>query len=232
MIWITGDKHGDFDEVEAFCRQHATTRDDLLIILGDTGINYYDDARATVLRQHLAQLPITLFCIHGNHEARPEQTEGYQLRPAFGGQVYCHPKYPNQLFPVDGALYQIGSQRVLVIGGAYSIDKYFRLLNRWRWFADEQPSEAIKARTEEALAAANWQVDAVFSHTCPTSCVPRHKLPPLNAPIETVDTSTEQWLETLRQRLTFKAWYAGHFHVDCELNGLTFLFHNFSLFDA
>ncbi len=232
MIYLTGDKHGEFEEVEFFCRERQTTRDDVLVVLGDAGINYFEDARATVLRQHLAQMPITFFCVHGNHEARPEKTKGYVLKEAFGGQVYVHPKFPNQLFPVDGAIYTIGTQKVLVIGGAYSVDKYFRLLNRWRWFADEQPSDEIKARTEAALEAAGWQVDAVFSHTCPQSCIPRLKLPPLGAGMETVDSSTEEWLETIAQRLTFKHWYAGHFHVDRDIGKFSFLYHQFSVFDA
>ena len=172
MIWVTGDKHGDFTEVDDFCRRERTRREDTLIVLGDAGINYFPDARATALKQHLAQLPITLFCVHGNHEARPETLRAYRTRPAFGGEAYADPRYPNQLFPVDGALYDIGGLRTLVVGGAYSVDKFDRLLNHWAWFEDEQPSPAIRARAEAALRAAGWRVDAVLSHTCPESVMP------------------------------------------------------------
>lgn len=233
MIWITGDKHGDFAEVEAFCREWQTRRSDVLILLGDTGINYYRDARAIALKQHLAQLPITLFCVHGNHEARPESLPNYILRDAFGGQVYVDPRYPNQLFPVDGALYTLGVQRVFVIGGAYSVDKYARLLRHWAWFDDEQPSEAIKARAEAALDATGWAVDAVLSHTCPLSRLPFDKAPPLAEGMPPPpDLSTEEWLERLRQRLTYDRWYAGHFHLDRALGDTTFLYHDFLVFDA
>ncbi|MBQ9693946.1 MAG: metallophosphatase family protein [Kiritimatiellae bacterium] len=231
MIWITGDKHGEFDSVEAFCRKWNTRREDVLIILGDAGINYFSDDRATEIKAFLATLPITLFCVHGNHEARPESVPGYQLQAAFGGQVYVDPHYPNQLFPVDGALYQIGSQKTLVIGGAYSVDKYFRLAHRWAWFDDEQPSDAIKARTEAALESVNWCVDTVLSHTCPKSQIPLEKVPPLNPEIP-IDTSTEEWLETLRQRITCSRWYAGHFHIDYWRDQMTFLFEQFNVFDA
>ena len=40
MIWLTGDTHGHFDRVEEFCREHHTTTDDILIILGDSGFNF------------------------------------------------------------------------------------------------------------------------------------------------------------------------------------------------
>jgi 3-oxoacid CoA-transferase subunit A len=232
MIWITGDKHCDFSSVEAFCKKWKTSRDDTLIILGDAGINYYTDERATQLKEFLATLPITLFCIHGNHEARPESVPGYELTDCFGGQVYVDPRYPNQRFAVDGTIYQIGSQKTLVIGGAYSVDKYLRLARRWAWFADEQPSEAIKARTEAALEAAGWQVDAVLSHTCPKSQIPIEKVPPLADYYLPIDESTEQWLETLRQRLRFCRWYAGHFHIDYLRDNVTFLFDTFTVFDS
>ncbi|MCI6590567.1 MAG: metallophosphoesterase [Lentisphaeraceae bacterium] len=231
MIWITGDKHGDFTEVEAFCREWQTQLSDVLIILGDAGINYFQDARALALKQHLAQLPITLFCVHGNHEARPETVAGYELQPGFGGQVYVDPRFPNQVFPVDGELYTLGRQRVLVIGGAYSVDKFYRLLNHWAWFEDEQPSAEIRARAEAAAARANWQVDAVLSHTCPLSQVPREKLPPLGSQVE-LDQSTEKWLETLREKLTFGHWFAGHYHIDYAVENFTFLFHQFLVFDV
>ena len=232
MIWITGDKHCEFDSVEAFCNKWNTSREDTLIILGDAGINYYTDERATQVKEYLATLPITLFCIHGNHEARPETVKGYELTNAFGGQVYVDPRYPNQLFPVDGAIYQLGSQKTLVIGGAYSIDKFIRLQRRWAWFDDEQPSEAIKARTEAALEAVDWQVDTVLSHTCPKSQIPTEKVPPLADCFLPIDESTEEWLETLRQRLRFCRWYAGHFHVDYLRDNFTFLFDNFTIFDT
>ena len=41
MIYITGDKHADFREVLYFCYVNKTTLDDILIVLGDAGINYH-----------------------------------------------------------------------------------------------------------------------------------------------------------------------------------------------
>ncbi|MEG1480321.1 MAG: metallophosphoesterase [Kiritimatiellia bacterium] len=231
MIWITGDKHGDFEEVDAFCYKQKTCVTDTLILLGDAGINYYTDARGNALRQHLAQLPITFFCIHGNHEARPDTLPKMQLQPAFGGHVYVDARYPNQLYPVDGALYTIGTQKVLVIGGAYSIDKFYRLRHHWEWFEDEQPSSAIKTRTEMALKTVGWKVDCVLSHTCPRHALPLGEIPALDLDLP-IDYTTEDWLETLRQQLSYKKWYCGHFHIDFTLEEMTFLYHQILLFDT
>ena len=102
MIYITGDKHGDFSEVYAFCCKNKTTRDDLMIVLGDAGINYYANEQDIYLKNSLLQYPMTFFCIHGNHEERPENIEGYKTKIFHGGLVYYEEEYPHILFAKDG----------------------------------------------------------------------------------------------------------------------------------
>ena len=40
MIYITGDTHGDFRRIFDFCMRFETSVDDIMIILGDAGINF------------------------------------------------------------------------------------------------------------------------------------------------------------------------------------------------
>lgn len=40
-FYLTGDTHRNFDRIELFYKQNNTTVDDVMIILGDAGINYY-----------------------------------------------------------------------------------------------------------------------------------------------------------------------------------------------
>ena len=40
MTILTGDTHRDFKRIDEFCQKFDLTEDDLLIILGDVGINY------------------------------------------------------------------------------------------------------------------------------------------------------------------------------------------------
>ena len=70
-FFITGDTHGNFDRIERFCNRFKTTKEDILCILGDAGINYYLGKRDWDLKKRIRAFPITLFCIHGNHEERP-----------------------------------------------------------------------------------------------------------------------------------------------------------------
>ena len=64
MVVLTGDTHGDFGRIGDYCEENQTTTDDVMIILGDAGINYYLDERDDLLKEQLTCLPITLFCIH------------------------------------------------------------------------------------------------------------------------------------------------------------------------
>ena len=70
-----------------------------------------------------AKLPITLFCIHGNHEERPHLISTYIEKIWHGGLVYYEEEYPNILFAADGEIYDFNRNKAIVIGGAYSIDE-------------------------------------------------------------------------------------------------------------
>lgn len=98
--------------------------------MGDTGINYYEDYRDVQRKKLLASLPITLFCIHGNHEARPECTSLYQTKSWHGETVFIEDAYSNILFAKDGEVSDFDGTKAIVIGGAYSVDKFYRIERR------------------------------------------------------------------------------------------------------
>jgi len=223
MISITGDTHGDFRRVAYFCDTLGTSPHDILIILGDAGINYYEDYRDTNLKVQLADLPITLFCIHGNHEARPEGTGRYEEELWHGGKVFVERKYPNVLFAKDGEVFNLDGTKAIVIGGAYSVDKYYRLERGWKWWNNEQPDEKTRAYVERQLVSMDNQIEVVISHTCPLKYEP---IEVFLAGIDqsTVDKSTETWLDTIEERIQYRKWYCGHYHTEKQIDRLEFLF--------
>ena len=172
MIYITGDKHGDYRDVLDFCYKNKNSKDDIMIILGDAGINYYLDDRDYILKNSLLQLPITLFCIHGNHEERPENIDSYKIKQFNNGIVYYEEEYPNILFAKDGEIYDFNNKKTLVIGGAYSIDKNYRLTMGYNWYSSEQPNEKTKNKVKKTLKEHNNEVDIILSHTCPFKYMP------------------------------------------------------------
>lgn len=212
--YITGDTHGDFERVFDFCEFCTTTQeDDVLIVLGDAGINYFLDERDCWLKEELSLLPLTIFCVHGNHEERPYKISSYIEKEWNSGVVYYEKNYPNILFAKDGEIYNLNNKRTVVIGGAYSVDKYARLQSGRPWFDSEQPNEQIKAYVEEHLEKVDWKVDCVLSHTCPKKYEPREALMP-GIKQWLIDKETEEWLDTIEKKLAYERWYFGHFHCN------------------
>ena len=224
LIYITGDTHGDFERVYDLVYSVGSAIDDVMIILGDAGVNYYGEPEDRELKEHLSVLPITLLCIHGNHEMRPESIGTYEEKSWRGGIVYFEADFPNILFAKDGEIYDLEGHNCIAIGGAYSVDKYLRMLSgSICWWPDEQPSDDIKQYVEARLEAEGWKIDVVLSHTCPYRCIPRHTFLP-GITQSTVDNSTEEWLDYVESRLTYNHWFCGHFHTDETVDRIRFMY--------
>lgn len=112
----------------------------------------------------------------------------------------------------DGEIYDIAGMKTIVIGGAYSVDKFYRLSKGYNWFEDEQPSDEIKAYVEKQLSNNDWNVDVVLSHTVPYDYRPVDLFLSM-IDQSTVDESTELWLGEIEKKLDYKWWYAGHYHT-------------------
>lgn len=256
-FYITGDTHGDFNDLILFCKKMLTQKD-TMIIVGDSGINYYvrnkyskflykegstlykeppynyviykDTMNTIRYKIMLSELENTFFIIRGNHEADALNVEGYNEKIWNGGIVYYQEDYPNLLFAKDGEIYTFNDKKVFVCGGAYSVDKHYRLLNHYRWFHNEQPDDDIKERCEENLKAQNYTVDFILTHTCPFKYIPREMfLSGIDQ--NTVDNSTEQWLDNIEEKVQYKKWYCGHYHTDKNIDNIKFLFHKIELLD-
>ena len=226
-FYITGDTHKKFDRVETFCLEHHTTTEDIMIILGDSGINYWLSPKDEKLKERVARIQVSCFCIHGNHEGRPwESPADYKLVPWHGGLVYREEKYPNILFAKDGEIYDFNGKSVMPIGGAGTVNKEYRIRHGLQWFASEQPDDTIKQFVEQQLEKAGWKIDIIFSHTVPIKAEPTWAFKPRKEPI-TVDKGTEEWLQTIYERLDFSEWFAGHYHVETESMGIRIMFENF-----
>ncbi len=60
---------------------------------------------------------------------------------------------------------------MLVCGGAYSVDKYYRLQRGWNWWPDEQPNELTKGLVR--FMATRYPIDIMLTHTCPLRFEPK-----------------------------------------------------------
>lgn len=125
-------------------------------------------------------------------------------------------------------MYNFCGYECIVIGGAYSIDKYYRLSKGWSWFPDEQPSDEIKAKVERVLEERNWKIDVVLSHTVPLRYEPTEAFIP-GIDQSQVDKSTEEWLGEIEKKLKYERWYAGHYHIEKVIDKLRIMFNDFTV---
>lgn len=218
MVYFTGDIHGNVIQLLWWlekCRiPHEPSQ--IIVLLGDTGINYfcnYLDREKKVLLQDSKR---TYFCIHGNHERRPASINNYIEGNWHGGKVYREKDFPNLIFAKDGEVFDLDGVRTLVLGGAYSIDKQERLKYGLHWFEDEQISESQRATIFKKIKQLG-SVDLVLSHTCPLEWQPTD-LFISGIDQNLVDNSMERWLTKVERSVNYRYWLFAHYHDDRKIN--------------
>lgn len=241
-IFVTGDKHGSFSQMQSKLYKCGADNNDVVIILGDHGTLYYGKHGDKRKKMYLSELPATFICIRGNHDRRPdcEQYEHelkYYSTPEYTGYFYVDPEYPNILYTKEYGWYRFGTKKVFVIGGAYSIDKYHRLkmqangLKQYLWFSDEQLDFNEREQAAKALMfAAQSGTHCIMSHTAPLRYKPFEALLP-GIDQSTVDESMEIWLDAIYDDANHDAWYCGHWHIDKTIDKMCFLYNDIILFD-
>lgn len=225
-VFVMGDIHGNFKPIKDFWERNKEEieqeqNDNVLILLGDSGLNYHLTPMDRGLKKRLSKLPFTYFVIRGNHEERPSKVmasipEEWTTEFYFGNPVYVEKDFPNIKYAADCLeVYYIpcgdSLLKTLVIPGAYSVDKHYRLQNGWNWFEGEQLTLEEMDRGLRDIELMGYNCDLVLSHTCPSIFVPTDLfLPCIDQ--STVDTSMERYLGHIEYKLNYRCWMWGHYH--------------------
>lgn len=214
---ITGDCHGQVEDRLTYIKEampEYEPAETAVIILGDVGFQYYKNKKDWKLKHHAAQFGYTIYCLRGNHEDRISNSKNAHriYDNEVKGYVWIEDEFPNiKYFDDDFGEYFINGKRILTIGGAYSVDKWYRLQNDFKWFADEQLTAEEMAFAEKHLA--QWNYDLILSHTAPIdweptdlflSCIDQ----------STVDKTMEVWLKKFKDMTSWKVWLFAHYHAD------------------
>lgn len=232
MFYATGDIHGYCQDLVDRLDGHIDSfgGDDVLFCLGDVGIAY-GYSRSPALLHVMSEFPGKVVVMRGNHDARYERdllsgalgSGAAHMDEWCGGKVVVDPEIPNVLYiPDGGGVYEVGrdARRVLVIPGAYSVDKDYRLATGAPYEPEEQLTYA------ECDAVIGWSescgVEYVMSHTCPFSWLDRLSdlfLPGLDQ--SGVNKSMERLLDVVYDnvRETCRMWLFGHYHDDRAIEG-------------
>lgn len=245
-IYMMADIHGRKNPIRDFYNRIkekegiSPDKTDTMILLGDTGANYFFNYRDENLKRDLMAYSMTYFIIRGNHEERPENVaannpDKWHKEMFWGNWVWVENEFPRIKYALDQpAVYHIpyiigysegtkendwcdegdpiwGTYKTLVLPGAYSVDKWHRLENGWSWFKDEQMSPREREDGLRLIEEHDNKFDIVLSHTCPVMFEPIDLF--LSVVDQTmVDKTTEQFLGYIEYLLEYKVFLWGHFH--------------------
>ena len=156
---LSGDTHGTFDLdkiITFFQKQNTTyTKEDYLIICGDTGICGYSETEEAKVRHILRNLPVTTLFIDGNHEDF-EKLNAFPVEKWHGGNVHFIEK--DIIHLMRGQIFNLGGITFFTFGGAYSPDRRYRE-EGISWFPEELPSRQEYLKGWENLQKSGFKVD-------------------------------------------------------------------------
>lgn len=222
MIYITGDIHGDIQTFKDVMGRVTCKLENTLIVLGDLGVNYYLNKIDKKFKKIISEYNINLFVIRGNHDANPANLNYMKEIKKYENIGYIEEEYPNIFYAKNGEVYNIENNTFLVLGGAYSVDKWYRLEKGYKWFADEQMTEEEKQNFWNKNIT---KVDTILSHTCPYANRPIH-LFLTQIDQSSVDNSMENFLDEVKLKVEYKNWFFGHYHADEKVEENMYMLYN------
>lgn len=221
MIRITGDTHGEESRFsdEYMPGQSSWSGEDKLIVTGDFGFVFRGEKNFLSEKNKLNALaakPYEILFVDGNHEGFDYLTE-YPEELRYGAPVR---RIRDNIFWLQrGYIYTIEGKSFFTMGGAYSIDKAFRLeyyqtCREKIWFEQELPSGEEYRRAISSLEQCGGAVDYVITHTAPRTIIPRviGKAP------DPHDAELTGFLDWVYHDVRFTKWFFGHFHEDLVIN--------------
>lgn len=248
-IYVMGDIHGRHQPVRDFwlrakLQQKMTNsrEDQVLILLGDSGLNYFFNHRDREVKAQLSKYPFTYFIVRGNHEERPsncmaKEPDKWEIEEFWGGIVYVEKDYSYIKYADDGpATYNIpyivtpcelrddnengdiewndlvDYYKTLILPGAYSVDKFYRLQKGYSWFEDEQMSLPEREYAWDLIGRNEHSFDLILSHTCPVCFEPTDLFLPM-IDQSMVDKDMERFMGAVEYATDYSAWMWGHYHA-------------------
>ena len=183
------------------------------IILGDGAFMWPGNEKTDKFNyQNLALRPFPILCVFGNHEPIYGMKYKTEVDIDIGETVYQIWDKPFIAYLKRGKVYTIDGFKILVLGGASSIDKNRRVPGL-SWWPEENWSENEKREVFELLRT-EYSFDCVLSHTGPDHV--NHLLFEYRGSGHSNKFRDEVALlnDEIHKRTKFKEWWCGHWHRD------------------
>jgi len=189
------------------------------IILGDGGFLWHGQQKLEASNfKTLSERPFPILCVIGNHEPVLGRSDLPEIDIGIGEKVIViREASPFVAYLKRGKVYYINNRKILVLGGALSIDQDRREpeISWWKneYWTKEEENELF------ALLEKEHDFDYVLSHTGP------HRINKTvfqyMPDIDELKFSDEVGYlnDKIDAKITFKQWFCGHWH------------YNFSYFD-
>ena len=213
-IFITGDTHGFLDtnklSAAKWKEKKKLTKDDYLIILGDTAIVWYGGTKDNDIRDWYEAQPFTTLFIDGNHDNH-RSLSTMKEEDWNGGKV--HRIRPSVFHLMRGQYFTIAGKTFWTMGGAESVDRMYRTEGE-SWWLEELPSHEELAAGLKVLEDHDMTVDYVLTHDCAAS-------------IANVMYGSARYVSEMTNffdhlefdfGLKFRRWFFGHHHKDEKLD--------------
>ena len=225
--YVCGDIHADLEirklRNDYWEEQKSLTKEDHVIFLGDFGFPWkcsmvdgevIMDKTDKYWLDWLVAKNYTTLVVLGNHEGiysiynelplvYYEPVQGYvkELKMDKGSIYYL----------LRDSLYTLEDKKILVIGGALSIDKLYRT-SGVSWWVEEELTRVEQENILDILDTTT-EFDYVLSHTAPSFLIPT-----LVHFSDKIHDPTAVFLDFIENRIEFTQWHFGHFHTDVVLH--------------
>jgi len=181
------------------------------VILGDGGFMWQNNQAADQFNYAaLALRPFPVLCVIGNHEPILGMDGLPETDIGIGETVHQICDAPFVAYFKRGKIYNINGFKILVLGGALSIDKIFRKPGK-TWWELEYWTEREKSDVFELLKTENT-FDFVLSHTGPQKINQKLFRTAIGGNSKKFTDEVALLNDEIEKRINFREWWCGHFH--------------------
>ena len=229
IVIICGDFGGIWNYDSRYDRTRSAFKDKICLDHGESKEEKY-------WLDWLCEKNFTVLFCDGNHENFDRLSGAYPELDFHGGRA--HMIRGNVFHLMRGHVFNLDGVSVFVFGGARSHDISGGILRPWEyqtegefkaackrlydsgslfridhisWWEAELPSDEEMERGIRRRYGIDWKVDVVVSHCAPTSIAAM-------AGFSDKDRLTD-YLEQVREKLSFRRWFFGHYHDNRQLLG-------------
>lgn len=213
-ILLSGDSHCDINHLKAISARMEKFECDKAFVLGDFGW-WPKDKGGRKFIEKIGKLDFPIYFLAGNHEDW-EDLEKYQEYPDYNEEGFIEVA-PNILYTPTGFRWEWDGVKFLSVGGAYSIDRKYRV-KFISWF----PQEIITIEDmDKALVTdldLTHNVDVILSHDAPAGVDMAMEFAMLYGGAKYFDLDAGTGLNMNRLRTICDWWkpsrlYHGHWHL-------------------